>query len=425
DPFLVVDMPDRSYTLRGNRDGFRDELVKDFPGDKEDIDRMLAGLEALQKDAVTAQRMLYGGRPPVLDSMMVKLMTRLNVAALPWGLVLRMPFNADAVLKYWVKNEKLRSVIHSSWGYLGLPPKRLSGVMMEIFVGMQCMEHTYYPVGSSQKLADVMAEAFREHGGTLLLNSPVRKILAEKGRVRGVELADGTTAYAGTVISNADARHTYGSLLEPGQAPAGFLKRLEKMPISMGPFRVSLGLDYNVAEHGMDHHEYMIFPGYDHEETYRAMERGEPAALSVYSPTKICPELAPPGHSTLILNTLLPWRPEKDWRGRREEVAAEMIAAVEKKRLPGLSKHIVVKQVLTPEDLQELTNSSEGSMYGWANTAEQVLTRRMSMKSPVKGLYHVGHWTRLGTGVTTAIISGWMLGNRLTGWAGKFFDKLL
>ncbi|MDO8803721.1 MAG: NAD(P)/FAD-dependent oxidoreductase [Elusimicrobiota bacterium] len=427
DPFLVVDMPDRSYTLRGSRNEFRDELLKDFPGEKKDIDLMLSGLDSLKKDALLAQRLLHGGDPAV-NGMIAKTVDWLKIATFPftflWGLVSGIPFSADAMLRRWVSNEKLRAVVHASWVYLGLPPKRISGVMMDVFLAMQHMEHTYYPVGSSQKLADIMAEAFRANGGELLLNSPVRKILTEKGRACGVELAGGRTASAGIVISNADALHTYRQLLEPGAAPAGFMPRLERMKLSMGPFRVCLGLDYDVAAHGMDHHEYMIFPGYDHEAAYGAMERGEPVAMSVYSPTKICPELAPPGHSTLILTTMLPWRPEKDWRGRTEALAAEMIALAEKKRLPGLARHIVVKQILTPEGLRDLTNTAEGSMYGWANTPEQTLSLRLSMKSPVPGLYHTGHWTRPGTGVTTAILSGWMLGNRLNSLVGKIFDKL-
>jgi len=426
DPFLVIDMPDRSYTLPGNSEDLRKELLKDFPGDKNDIDRMLAGLATLKQDALISQRLLHGS-DAVVDDMMARTVDPWKLLTFPftfaWGLAARMHLNADLMLRRWVRSEKLRAVMHGSWVYLGLPPKRLSGVMMDVFVAMQHMEHTYYPAGSSQQLADVMAEAFRGRGGELKLSSPVSRILTEKGRASGVELEDGSRASAGVIISNADALHTYKKLLGPGQAPAGFIERLEKLELSMGPFRVCLGLDYDVAAHGLDHHEYMIFPGYDHEETYAALERGEPAALSLYSPTKICPELAPPGHSTLILTTTLPRRAGKDWSSLKEELAARMIAMVEKKRLPGLSKHIVVKEILTPEDLERLTNSSEGAMYGWANTPGQVLNFRLSMKSPVKGLYHAGHWTRPGTGVTTAITSGWMLGNRLNGRVGKILDR--
>ena len=430
DPFLVVEMPDRSYRLPGTRAGLRAELVKDFPGDAAAIDSMLSGLDTLKSDALISQRLLYGANPVVAGLLARAVGWRKLLSfpfTFPWGLMLRMPFNADFMIGRWLKNPRLRAVLHASWVYLGLPPSRISGVMMDIFVAMQHIEHSYYPVGGSQKLADAMASAFLNRGGELLLASPVARIICGKGRAKGIELAGGEKIYADLVISNADARHTYG-LLDQGQVPARFSRKLKKMAVSLAPFRVCLGLDYDVSKHGLDEHEYMLFRSYDHDANYADMLRGEPGAISVYSPAKISPELAPPGHSTLVITPLIPWPPEKDWRGRREELAAELIAAVEKKLLPGLSAHIKVKQIMTPEDLERLTNASEGAMYGWANTPDQVLMRRMSMRSPVEGLYHTGHWTYLGTGVTTAIISGWMLGNRLERrrtLTGKIMDRLL
>jgi prolycopene isomerase len=427
DPFLVIDMPDRSYVLRGSAEEFRTQLLKDFPEDRADIDRMMAGLATLKQDTLLVQRLLYGSNP-VVDGLLAGKVGFTRLLSFPftfaWGLALRMGSDADSMLRRWVKNPRLRSVVHASWVYLGLPPGRISGVMMNVFAAMQHMEHTYYPVGGSQKLADVMAEAFRERDGELLLDSPVSRIIVEDGRARGVELSDGRTFSAPLIISNAAPQHTYGKLIDREQVPARFLEKLGKLKCSVGPFRVCLGLDYDVAEHGMAEHEYMFYGTYDHAETGRAMERGDLALLSAYSPSRISPGLAPAGHSTLILTTLLPWHPERDWRAHKDEIAAEMIAMIEKKKLPGLSKHIVVKGILTPADLEKLTNSAEGAMYGWANTPDQVLSLRLSMRSPIDGLYHVGHWTRPGTGVTTAIMSGWMLGDRLNSWVGKVLDKV-
>lgn len=428
DPFLVVNMPDRAYRLPGCREGLRAELKKDFPEDAADIDAMLAGLETLKCDALLSQRLLYGRNKVICDLVgrtvgPLKLLT--FPLTFPWGIGARMSASAESMLSRWVRNERLRAVVHGSWVYLGLPPGRLSGVMMNVFVAMQHMEHSYYPVGGSQVLADALAGAFRERGGTLLLDAPVKRIITERGRTAGVELADGRSFMAATVISNADARHTYRDLLPPGEVPGRFLRRLERMIPSLAPFRVCLGLDYDVAGNGMENHEHMLFPGYDHERTFSEIGRGLVSALSVYSPTRLSPGLAPPGKSTLILTTIMPWKPERDWRGREEEIAGEMIAMAERRLLPGLSGRIAVKQIMTPEDLMKFTNVSEGAMYGWANIPSQVLTFRMSMKSPVRGLYHAGHWTRPGTGVTTAILSGWMLANRLDGWVGRYLDKVL
>lgn len=89
---------------------------------------------------------------------------------------------------------------------------------------------------------------------------------------------------------------------------------------------------------------------------------------------------------------------------------------------------VKVNQIMPLEDLERLTNSSEGAMYGWANTPDRVLMRRMKMRSPVERFSHTGRRTCLGTGVTTAIISGWMPGNlleRRSSLLGKITDRFL
>ncbi len=427
-PFMVICMPDKSYTICSEKDAFRAELIKNFPDDAADINLCTSKFDSLRKDALIAERLLYGNSP-VMKRMIAGEITLKKLLTFPFtalfGIIFKMNSTADEMLRQWVKNPKLRSVIHSSWSYLGLPPKKLSGLMMSMFLPMQYSEGSYYPKGGSQKIADAMSSTFRERGGEILLNSPVERVLVKGKRAHGVELSDGRKFYADTIITNAAIPHTYTRLLEPGAVSAGFMRRLEKMTLSLAPFKVYLGLDYNVAEHGMKHHEYMIFPGYDHEASYRSMLRGEAEGLSVNSPSTISPELAPPGHSTLIISTIMPWKPEQDWRLKKDEIVEKMIALVEKKMLPGLSKHIKVKKVLTPEDLQNLTNSSEGAMCGWDNTPSQTLTRRLSMRSPLRGLYHVGQWTSPGTGVTSAIISGWLLGKKLNSWVGKVLYKII
>ncbi|MDQ7772274.1 MAG: FAD-dependent oxidoreductase [Elusimicrobiales bacterium] len=426
DPFLVVDMPDRSYEIRCGRAAFRDELVKAFPGDAGDIERMIDGLDSLRKDALIAQRIVYGGNR-WMDEALRREIGAGKLLSFPFtafaGLVLRQRSDADSVLRRWVRDPRLRAVVHASWPYLGLPPSRLSGLMMNIFVSMQHMCGGYYPAGGSQRLADAMAEALRRKGGELLLGAPVKRIVTEDGRARGVELEDGRRFASETVVSNTDILATYRRLLDPSSLPAGFLARLESMPPSIAPFRVCLGLDRDPSDEGLEHHEYMILPGYDHESTFAAMERGEVPGVSLYSPSRISPDLSPPGCGTLILTALMPWRPARDWRGREEEIASRMIEIAEKRRLPGLSSRVKVKKIMTPEDLFRITGSHMGAMYGWANTPGQTLMKRLSMYSPVKGLYHAGHWTRPGTGVTGAILSGWILGRRLASPAGRLFDR--
>jgi len=416
-PFLIIGMPDRDYFIWGVEREFREQLFDYFPGEKKNICTMMDRLESMKMNGYIAQTLLYGINKKTVSA----LKKDLNLRKLPrrsfdafFNMFLKGEMNAKEMARHWTGNDELLSVIHSSWVYLGLPPSRLSGLMMHIFLSMQYSSGTYYPVGGSQKLSDAMAGAFLEAGGKLTTCNPAVKILVENGRACGVELESGKKVYSNIVISNADMLHTYEKLLGPENAPAAFVDSLRRKEISMGPFRVCLGLNCNVAEKGLKHHEYMLFPGYDHDATYRDMLKGKITGLSVYSPSGISPGLAPEGHSTLILTSMIPWDSNPDWRGRENDIASEMIQMTERRLLPGLSAHVKVKEILTPEKLNGITNSCRGSMYGWANTPEQTLLKRVSMKSPVKGLFHVGHWTRPGTGVTSAILSGWILSKALT-----------
>ena len=54
---------------------------------------------------------------------------------------------------------------------------------------------------------------------------------------------------------------------------------------------------YFICENGFEHHEYMFFDGYDHEESWRRMWRGDVAYASAFSPMKRDRSVAPPGKS--------------------------------------------------------------------------------------------------------------------------------
>ena len=414
DPFLVLDYPDRSYQLPGTWEGVRAALHGYFPESRAAIDRLMKKLEHLKQDTVIAQRVMYGDNP-VVRELLEKGVPSSRWLAFPFGglsLLSTGEKHAEALFRDYLKDDKLFAVVCGSWPYLGVPPSQLSAMMMALLFSGQHMEKTFYPRGSSQRVADTFVEAITAHGGEVRCEAPVKRIIIERGRATGVELEDGARIDAGYVVCNAPAPYVYGSLIDAEHVPPAFTRRLQSMKKSLGPFKVYLGLDYDVSAHGLGSHEYLLYNTYDHEETYRQMCAGVPAALSAYAPTQADPSLAPPGHSTVILTTMFPWQTTRDWRTHADDVAEEMIDLLER-RVPDVRAHIVEQHTLTPEKLRQFTNASEGAMYGWANTRDQVLIKRLPNASPIGGLFHVGHWSQPGTGVTTAIISGWMVGNQL------------
>lgn len=70
--------------------------------------------------------------------------------------------------------------------------------------------------------------------------------------------------------------------------------------------------------------------------------------------------------------------------------------------IPGLSNHIVVKEIATPQTIQKYTLST---YVGWAMQAGE-LSMKMDYQTPVENLFLTGQWTKSGGGVLSTTISG-------------------
>ena len=69
-------------------------------------------------------------------------------------------------------------------------------------------------------LVEAVASVIRENGGRLHTSRPVRRILLERERVRGVELADGERVEADLVLVSGDARECFLKLIGREALPA-------------------------------------------------------------------------------------------------------------------------------------------------------------------------------------------------------------
>ena len=89
----------------------------------------------------------------------------------------------------------------------------------------------------------------------------------------------------------------------------------------------------------------------------------------------------------------------------KEKIADNLIKAAEK-LVPGLTEHIVVKDINTPLTYERYTSATEGCWYDAACTPDQSLLKRTPSKTPVEGLYLTGAKSFLGPGMFGAINSG-------------------
>lgn len=98
------------------------------------------------------------------------------------------------------------------------------------------------PRGGVGRLSTALAAAAQAHGAELRTGTPVAAILCEDGRAAGVRLASGEEVRAGAVLSSADPRRTFLSLVGGPQLGPRFSRRLRSLKLRGSTASVHLAL---------------------------------------------------------------------------------------------------------------------------------------------------------------------------------------
>lgn len=328
----------------------------------------------------------------------------------------------------FLEDRKLKSAIASLWIYFGLPPADISAVFWTVVMMAYFLGGGQYPENGIGQLADTLASGVRNWGGELLTSTSVIDIQMTGKAVAGVTLEDvsdkwlpggrlrppgkrikdrhQTRISCDIVISNADARHTFIQLVGEEHISSKYLKTLQRMEPSLPVVKVAMGVDRDVRELGLNHHDTVYYNRWDMDAVYEAMKQGAPEAPADISVPSISdPSLAPDGAHCVYLWNYAPYGLTDDWESMGEQIADDMIAWADE-RLPGLSEHIVFRDITTPKTLRDYVQTTQGSPYGWAFTPDQMGFNRLQPRTPIEGLYLTGHWTTPGAGVAGVALSG-------------------
>ena len=308
------------------------------------------------------------------------------------------------VLDVHIADPRAQAALTTLWPYVGLPPRQVSFLYWASMLMSYVEDGAYYCRGTFQVLANTLADVVREAGGDIALRCPVRRVALDVSGVTGVELEDGRTIAARTVLSNADARQTIDDLVGRDRFPARYQRSFKRLRPSLSALVAYLATDLP-SEALPRAHETFYFAGWDHEESHATSLRGRPSWFTLTVPTSIDPQLAPPGDSLMVFTTLVPFDAVANWREMKKHYRQRIVAAIEAK-IPALSSHLKLIEVGTPQTMQRYTQNSAGALYGWELSPNQIGPGRPSVDPPIPGLYLAGHWTQPGGGVYGVITSG-------------------
>lgn len=303
-------------------------------------------------------------------------------------------------LEFFFTNKELISILSVQSGFLGLPPNKVSALSAIFMLKMYIIDGAFYPRGGAQKLADAFVDSFRKNGGTLLLNHEVKKILTNKGCVKGV-LVDFREIYESDyIVSNIDCRKTFRNLLDVdiSSLDRNIKEKMNSFKVGESCFALYLGLDDKID---LDCKNGWYYSDYD-------VNRKFTDLLYVHIPTNYDQSVVTKmNYQVLILYVPLSinFMKVKNWTAKKRELKGVYLMRLEK-LFPGLSESIVIIEAATPKTFERYTFNTNGSLYGWKQIPEQVYLNSFPSKSAIKGLFLCGHWTSPGGGVVTVALSG-------------------
>jgi phytoene dehydrogenase-like protein len=409
DPFAHVAFPDgRHLTMWMDVERNREELARFSRADADAYVRMLAEYDEV-KHVFGAATFTPPGFGPPLEQ---------RLAEHPRGRVWqrRRLMSAWDVIRHEYESDHVRAFM--LWqAFQTLVPIDMPGsgqLAYSIVFGRQRRSWTI-PRGGSGALTDALVAMIEDHGGTVLCDRPVARLVLEGGRCAGVETEAGERFLArDAVVSTIHVKH----LLDMAPAEAwdeDFRYGVETFDVGLSGFAVYLATTVAPVFETEDGPRTAVSAGLcgwpqqivDHQRALRdGRYEDDVAWLLVATPTLADPSRAPEGRHTVKLLSAQPWLEGEAWGALRERQANRQLERV-RRVAPNLTDDaILARLVKSPVDIEaQNRHMIRGTFHGGDRTLAQSGGMRPApgwgqYRMPIPGLYQTGGTTHPGGSIT-------------------------
>jgi phytoene desaturase len=311
--------------------------------------------------------------------------------------------------------ETLRLAFTFQSKYLGMSPWDCPGA----FALIPYAEHKlgiHHITGGLHRMSTAFGRVLQEEGGTLRLETPVRRLILDGRKVGGVELADGSRVRTDAVVINADFGHAMTTLVPDGVLRRYRADRLRKREFSCSTYMLYLGLD---ALYPLAHHKVIFAKDYARNlrETSHEKVLSQDFSLYIRNASVTDPSLAPEGHSAVYVLVPVPNNSGNlDWERESPAFRERVLDAMEARGgMNGLRAHIREEFVITPNDWQEKRGVYLGATFNLAHTLGQMLYFRPHNEfEELRNCYLVGGGTHPGSGIPTILESSRITSNLIS-----------
>ena len=412
EPMYRLQFNDARLEPTTEREAMLQQIDGSFPGNRDGYDRFMAAEKqrfelmypCLQKD--------YASFSQYFSRDFIKALPNLALGRSLMG-----------VLGNYFKDEKLKLSFTFQSKYLGMSAWDCPGA----FAILPYVEHAfgvYHTMGGLSEISEAMAKVCREHGVEIHLNTPVKQLVIENKKVRGVELGNGEQILADETVLNADFGYAMKNLIPPNILKKYSPEKVDSRKYSCSTFMLHLGLDkiYNLPHH-------TIFFAEDYkgniQDIFENKVLSKDLSFYVRNASVTDSTLAPDGHSSVYVLVPVPnQKSEIDWNKEKKTMRNRVIKAlVEHAEMIDLEDHIREEIVFTPQTWQNM-NIQYGATFNLAHSLFQMLYFRPRNKfEELDNCYLVGGGTHPGSGLPTIYESGRIAANLISKQHGIRFQS--
>ena len=397
DPFYNIRFEDGSvFQHTGDRAEVIEQVRRFSPDDVDGYERFAAATERIFESGMA-----------LIDTPFDRLSDMLKV--LPDLVRLQSHKSVAQLVNGYFKDERLRQVFSFHPLLVGGNPFQSTSIYALIHT-LEQRWGVWFAMGGTGALVRALVRLFEELGGTLRLDCEVAEIEIDprSRRATGVRLAGGEVARADAVVSNGDVATTYMTLVPGAHRRRNTDRRFRRMRYSMSLFVMYFGTDIRYDD--VAHHEILMGPRYRGllDDIFTRKSLADDFSLYLHRPTATDPSLAPPGcDSWYVLSPVPNLAGSTDWRTAARPYRDRIVDYLERRYLPGLSRHIVTEHTIDPLHFRDTLNSHLGSAF----SVEPILTqsawfRPHNRSEDVPNLYFAGAGTHPGAGLPGVLSSG-------------------
>jgi phytoene dehydrogenase-like protein len=279
-----------------------------------------------------------------------------------------------------------------------------------------------HALGGMGAITQAMAKECAKRGVDVRTGSAVTRVVVERGRAVGIEMAGGDVIRGKRVIANVNPKLLFERLVPAEHLDADFRARIAGYRCGSGTFRMNVALselpDFSAlpGRAPQPHHASGIIVGpslrYMERAFFDAKTEGWSRApiIEMLIPSVVDPSLAPPsGHvASLFCQHVHPQigevHPGRTWDDFKEQVADLMIETIDRVA-PNFRASVLGRRALTPLDLEREFGLTGGDIFHGALSLDQLFSARpvlgnANYRMPVRGLYLCGAGAHPGGGVT-------------------------